>query len=132
MTGAVQGPVRVWLRVEGVALLVAAVSWYAATGQAWSTFALVFLAPDVSFAGYLAGPRVGAVVYNVAHALVLPLVMAAFGAAGRPDLLPVAAIWIAHIGFDRMLGYGLKYDTAFGDTHLGWIGRSRHDGRGGR
>jgi hypothetical protein len=131
VTGAVQGPVRVWLRVEGVALLVAAVSWYAATGHAWSTFALVFLAPDVSFAGYLAGPRVGAVVYNVAHALVLPLVMAAFGAAGRPDLLPVAAIWIAHIGFDRMLGYGLKYDTAFGDTHLGWIGRTRRDRRGG-
>jgi hypothetical protein len=129
VTGAVQGPVRIWLRAEGVALLLAAVSWYAAAGHAWSTFALVFLAPDVSFVGYLAGPRVGAVVYNVAHALVLPLVMAALGAAGRPELLPVAAIWIAHIGFDRMLGYGLKYTTAFGDTHLGRIGRATHDGR---
>jgi hypothetical protein len=40
---------------------------------------------------------------------------------GRP---PVAAtIWVAHIGFDRMLGYGLKYPTAFSDTHLGRIGR---------
>lgn len=129
MTGAVRGAVRVWLRVEGVALLVAATSWYAAAGRPWSTFAIFFLAPDISFAGYLAGPRAGAVVYNVAHALVLPLVLAAFGAAGRPELLPVAAIWIAHIGFDRMLGYGLKYDTAFGDTHLGRIGRTRDDGR---
>ncbi len=129
MTGAVRGTVRVWLRAEGVALLLVAVSWYAAAGQAWSTFALFFLVPDVSFVGYLAGPRVGAVMYNVAHALVLPLAAAVFGATGRSELLPVAAIWIAHIGFDRMLGYGLKYETAFGDTHLGWIGRTTHDGR---
>jgi hypothetical protein len=123
VTGAVQGMVGGWLRVEGVALLIAAVSWYAAAGHAWSTFAFFFLAPDISFAGYLAGPRVGAVVYNVAHGLVVPLALAAFGVAGRPDLLPVAAIWAAHIGFDRMLGYGLKYETAFGETHLGRVGR---------
>jgi hypothetical protein len=121
-TGAVNGTVRTWLRVEGVALLIAAVSSYAAAGASWSMFAVFFLAPDVSFAGYLAGARVGAVVYNVAHALVLPLALLAVGVAGRGELLPVAAIWIAHIGFDRMLGYGLKYGTAFADTHLGRIG----------
>ena len=27
-------------------------------------------------------------------------------------------IWLAHIGFDRTLGYGLKCPTAFKDTHL--------------
>jgi hypothetical protein len=26
---------------------------------------------------------------------------------------------------DRMFGYGLKYGTAFGDTHLGRVGRRR-------
>ena len=36
-----------------------------------------------------------------------------------------ALIWAAHIGFDRALGYGLKYPTSFGETHLGRIGR-RH------
>jgi hypothetical protein len=34
----------------------------------------------------------------------------------------VALIWLAHIGFDRALGYGLKYKAGFGFTHLGRIG----------
>jgi hypothetical protein len=105
-------------------MMAAALSWYAASGQRWSTFAILFLAPDISLAGYLAGARAGAVIYNTAHALVVPLALAVAGVAWRPDVLPAAAIWIAHIGFDRMLGYGLKYPTAFGDTHLGVIGRN--------
>lgn len=131
-TGSVEGAVRTWLRVEGVALLLAAASCYAASGRSWSTFAIFFLAPDISFAGYLAGARVGALFYNAAHALVLPAALLGFAAAGRVEFLPAATIWIAHIGFDRMLGYGLKYDTAFGDTHLGRIGRGRGGGRHGQ
>ena len=38
--------------------------------------------------------------------------------------LPLALVWIAHIGFDRALGYGLKYPSAFADTHLGRIERA--------
>ncbi|MDU3890869.1 MAG: DUF4260 family protein [Serratia liquefaciens] len=34
-----------------------------------------------------------------------------------------ALIWGAHIGFDRALGYGLKYASGFADTHLGGLGR---------
>ena len=34
-------------------------------------------------------------------------------------------IWLAHIGIDRALGYGLKYSTGFGFTHLGRIGKER-------
>jgi len=33
----------------------------------------------------------------------------------------MALIWAAHIGFDRFLGYGLKYPVAFRVTHLGSI-----------
>jgi len=33
-------------------------------------------------------------------------------------LLAYSLIWLAHIGFDRMLGFGLKYPTRFADTHL--------------
>jgi hypothetical protein len=123
--GAATGSVRTWLRVEGLALLAAGLWWYAASGQSWGTFVLWFLAPDLSFAGYLAGARVGAIVYNATHALVGPLALAAVGlATGGSDLLPLSAIWIAHVGFDRMLGYGLKYPSAFGDTHLGRLGRT--------
>jgi hypothetical protein len=38
-------------------------------------------------------------------------------------ILLIAMIWLAHIGFDRALGYGLKYASGFGFTHLGRIGK---------
>jgi hypothetical protein len=119
---AVAGPVRWWLRLEGLAVLAAAVYVYAWGGHSWILFAALFLAPDLGFLGYLAGPRTGAAVYNVLHSYVIPVaIAAAFHAMNRPLVLPL--IWIAHIGFDRLLGYGLKYPSAFADTHLGRIGR---------
>ena len=92
-------------------------------GGSWLAFAVLFFAPDLSFAGYVAGPRVGAALYNVAHSYVGPLILA----ATLPSVgagLPLALVWGAHIGFDRALGYGLKYPSAFGDTHLGRIGKA--------
>jgi hypothetical protein len=75
--------------------------------------------------GYLAGPRPGAVAYNLAHTYATPAVLAGVGwLIGTPLLLALALIWAAHIGFDRMLGYGLKLPTDFRDTHLGRIGRA--------
>ena len=90
----------------------------------WLLLAVLFLAPDLSFLAYLAGPRVGAVGYNLAHSYAGPAIAAGLALfTGRP---PVAAcIWAAHIGFDRLLGYGLKYPTAFQDTHLGRLGGGR-------
>ncbi len=40
-----------------------------------------------------------------------------------PPLDLAGWVLVAHVGGDRLAGYGLKYPTAFGDTHLGWIGR---------
>ncbi len=116
--------VRAFLRLEGFATFAAALGFYAYTGFSWPAFALLFLTPDVSMLAYVAGPRVGAIIYNVAHsyALAVPIALAGF-LGGVPALAAVGLIWIAHIGFDRALGYGLKYPTAFGDTHLGRIGR---------
>jgi hypothetical protein len=123
-TGAVSGGVRALLRLEGLTLLAGMTLLYGLWGGPWWLYAVLFLAPDLSFLGYLAGPRVGAVVYNAAHSHIVPLamIMAGFGFA-PPLLLSVAMIWLAHIGFDRALGYGLKYSAGFGFTHLGRIGR---------
>lgn len=119
---AATGSVRWWLRIEGLAALAAAVYVYAWGGHSWLLFAALFLAPDLGFLGYLAGARVGALVYNVLHSYTIPVaIAAAFYTMDRPLVLPL--IWIAHIGFDRLLGYGLKYPSAFADTHLGRIGR---------
>ena len=108
-----------WLAVLALAVLV-----FQRGGHSWLLLALLFLAPDLSFAGYLGGPRVGAAAYNAAHSYVGPVVAAVLALlTGRPPVL--ACIWAAHVGFDRALGYGLKYPTGFGDTHLGAIGRRR-------
>jgi uncharacterized protein DUF4260 len=121
--GAVHGPVRVWLRLEGLVAFLVTTYLYANEGGSWLLFGVLFFAPDISFAGYLAGPRVGAVIYNVAHSYVGPLALAAaFFMSGSIRLL-LALVWGAHVGFDRALGYELKYPTAFRDTHLGRIGQ---------
>jgi hypothetical protein len=95
---------------------------YERTGASWPVFALLFFVPDVSFAGYLAGPRVGAAIYNVAHSYVAPLLLAGTLLIVGGELT-FLLVWSAHIGFDRALGYGLKYPSGFGDTHLGRIGK---------
>ena len=125
--GAAEGGVRALLRLEGLAVLAAAVGLYAAGGHGWVLFLVLFLAPDLSFAGYLAGPRLGAAAYNTAHSYLGPVLLGA-GSLLQPELRPFALIWGAHVGFDRALGYGLKYASGFHDTHLGRVGRARTAG----
>lgn len=121
--------VRGWLRLEGASVLVLAILFYADHGPGWLAFALLLLAPDLSALGYLAGPRVGAATYNVAHAYALPLLLLAYGYwGGAATAVGGALIWLAHIGMDRMLGYGLKLPSGFQDTHLGRIGRGAAGG----
>ena len=119
-----------WQRLEGLALLAVSVLAYARFGEGWLLFAVLFLIPDLSFLGYLAGPRLGAWAYNLAHSLVGPLLLAAAaGLTGGDPPIALALIWLAHIGFDRALGYGLKSPDSFGVTHLGLIGAARRGQR---
>ena len=110
----------VLLRTEGAVLLALSVLLYWLNGGSWILFGLLFLAPDLSMLGYLVGTRVGAIVYNVFHTYALPAALAGYGLVGGSTVaVSVALIWLAHIGMDRMLGYGLKYSSGFKDTHLG-------------
>jgi hypothetical protein len=122
--GAVIGAPRLLLRLEGAALVVAAASFFWSFGGFWLLFFILFFAPDLSFFAYLISPRVGAVAYNAVHTTLGPLALAALGyALAAPLIETLAMIWLAHVGFDRALGYGLKYSEAFTATHLGRIGR---------
>jgi hypothetical protein len=122
---AVTGTPRMLLRIEGACIFAIALVLYARLGETWWLFAILFLAPDLSFLAYLAGARVGAIAYNLVHTITGPILL---GLAGL--FLPyapataVALIWLAHCGIDRALGYGLKYEAGFGFTHLGRIGRA--------
>src|SRR3979409_2677871 len=123
-TGTVTGGVRTLLRLEGLTLLAGMTLFYGVRGGSWWIYAILFLVPDLSFAGYLAGPRIGAIVYNDAQSYLAPMALMTAGFVLALTLaLSIATIWLAHIGFDRALGYGLKYSAGFGFTHLGRIGR---------
>jgi Domain of unknown function (DUF4260) len=124
MAGETTGSVRWTLRLEGLCVLVAACVAYNKLGFGWGKFAIFFLAPDLSFLGYLAGPRAGALAYNTVHTYIGAIACGIAGALlSAPVLLCASIIWCAHIGLDRALGYGLKYAAGFGITHLGAIGR---------
>ncbi len=106
------------LRLEGAAMLGASVFAYAWLDQSWLIFALLFLGPDVSMLAYLLSARAGALSYNLVHTYVAPALLALVGLALGPWAFGIAAIWAAHIGLDRMLGYGLKLGVEFKRTHL--------------
>lgn len=114
----VAGVPNLVLRAEGAILMAASVAGYAQTGAGWGMFALLFLVPDVFMLGYLRGPRLGAAVYNLGHSTILPFLVIGMGLMVPGVLLPVGLIWMAHVGFDRAVGYGLKYASGFKHTHL--------------
>lgn len=113
------------LRLEGLCVLVAAMIFYHRNHYSWGVFALFFLVPDVSLFAYFAGKQFGAVIYNLAHSYIGAVICLLMGILFSLSYLICAGlIWIAHIGFDRALGYGLKYSQGFTYTHLGRIGMS--------
>ena len=115
-----------WQRAEGALVFVGALAILTLDWQplVWWLAILIFFAPDLSFAAYLAGPKTGAAAYNAVHLYGFGLIVMALGAlADLPSITACGFLWLAHAGFDRMLGYGLKLPTGFQDTHLGRIGR---------
>lgn len=121
--GAVSGGVRAMIRLEGAAVFLAATGAYFTLGGAWWVYLVLLFSPDLSFLGYGLGPRIGAAIYNGAHSFALSVGLGALGLAlGSEPLGQLALIHAAHIGLDRSLGYGLKYSSGFGSTHLGLIG----------
>jgi len=116
----------VLLRIEGAAMFACSLLLYRSIGARWAVFLVLFLWPDMFMVGYLVSAKLGARLYNLVHADALPLVLAAVSLGfRRSGLLIFALIWLAHIGADRALGYGLKYPTFFKDTHLQRVGDSR-------
>jgi hypothetical protein len=107
------------LHLEGASIFVLVIFLYRASHFSWGLLALLFLAPDLFMLGYLIDAEWGAVFYNLVHTYVCPVVLLliSFGLPA-PQLTPYGLIWLAHLGFDRMLGFGLKYPTVFKDTHL--------------
>ncbi len=113
------------LRLEGLALMAGVLALYARLDGTWWWIPVLLLVPDISWVGYLADNRIGAIVYNAVHATIAPTALGVIGlAAGSDTTMLLALIWLFHIGLDRLAGYGLKYPDQFGHTHLGYKGRT--------
>jgi len=117
-------PVNLILRSEALAAVGVGIAvWVVNDGSLWLLVPAFFL-PDLSMIGYLGGPRTGALTYNAAHNWTVGVAVLGIGWwLGIPGVLLAGAILVAHVGLDRVLGYGLKLPTSFQDTHLGRIGR---------
>jgi hypothetical protein len=113
---------KLLLRAEGATVFIISLLAYRALHGSWVWFTVLFLTPDIGMLGYLIDTKVGAFCYNAVHTYLVPLAVGAicYG-LGQVTALPWLVIWIAHIGFDRMADYGLKYPTVFKDTHLGRV-----------
>lgn len=97
-------------------------------GAPWFLLIPLLLVPDLSMIGYVHSPKTGALTYNLIHNWATGLIVLGAGLWLTSFPLAVAgSILIAHVGMDRALGYGLKLQTAFQDTHLGRIGKKRDE-----
>jgi uncharacterized protein DUF4260 len=110
---------RLLLHIEGACLFVLTLWFYYTGNYRWWIFAVLFFTPDLAMLGYLKDVKLGTTCYNFTHTLSLPVALLLIGLMGvAPRGIPYALIWLSHIEFDRMLGFGLKYATGFKDTHF--------------
>lgn len=113
---------RVFLHLEGAAVLAASLLLYAHLQFNWGTFALFLLAPDLAIIAYAINKHSGQIVYNLVHTIVFPLALAMYSVMNANELgLQVSLIWFAHIGMDHMFGYGFKYPGQFKETHFSHV-----------
>lgn len=116
----VTGKPKIWLRIEGFALLVATIVAFSHQHQRWWLYPALLLVPDIFMVGYFANSKIGAFLYNLGHSYPVPFLIIYFGWKSSSFLwAAIGLIWLGHIGWDRLFGYGLKYDSRFKDTHLG-------------
>ncbi len=120
----VVGRPKLFLKFEGAVLFASSLFLFNSTHQHWWWVPALLFVPDIFMIGYARSTKHGALIYNIGHSYLLPVSLTLYGLhSHRPFVIGIGLIWLAHIGMDRVLGYGLKYDDDFKHTHLGDLGR---------
>lgn len=118
------GNLKIILRLEGLTILALSMIAFAHYSADWYMFIVLFLIPDLALIGYLKGNKTGAILYNVTHSLIIPILWITLCLLTKNKTnIAIGFIWAAHVGFDRALSFGLKYASGFKYTHLGKIGK---------
>lgn len=108
------------LKLEEIAQFVFGIYLFTTLPYVWWWFLVLLLTPDIGMIGYTLGNKVGAVVYNIFHHKGIAIGMYLLGIYLQENSLQLAGVILfSHAAFDRMLGYGLKYEKGFKFTHLG-------------
>lgn len=110
---------RIFMHIEGLALLAISLVIYASMDFKWGLFALLLFAPDLTLALYPVNQRAASIAYNLAHTIVFPLLLAALSYFNDSSMgIQLSLIWLAHIGMDHVFGYGFKYLGEMKETHF--------------
>src|SRR5699024_7616911 len=110
---------KAFLHLEGLAVLLVCLYFYQWFDFNWILFIVLLFTPDLAALGYLSNPKIGALLYNIVHTYIFTLGIVMIGFFLQNDiLLTIGLIFTAHIGMDRLCGFGLKYPTTFKDTHF--------------
>jgi Domain of unknown function (DUF4260) len=112
------------LRLEQLAMFLLSIFLFNQLHFVWWWFVVLILLPDISMLGYLVNNKVGAFCYNLVHHKGIALALYIAGYYLHNEVLQLSGIILfGHSSMDRMMGYGLKYETGFTFTHLGTIGK---------
>ena len=116
------------LKLEEAAIFLLSLYLFSTLDFTWWWFPTLLLVPDIGMVGYLFNPKFGAFIYNLFHHRMVASVVLFYGLASGNDYVVLAGIILfAHISFDRMMGYGLKFSDSFNHTHLGEIGNIKRN-----
>lgn len=112
------------LKIEEAAIFLLSIFLFSKLNFAWWWFPALLLLPDIGMIGYIINPKTGAFTYNLLHHRFVASLVAFYALTYGNEYCKLAAIILfAHISLDRVLGYGLKYNDSFSNTHLGVIGK---------
>ena len=110
---------RIMLHIEGLAVFLSSIALYWYIGANGWMFILLLLVPDLVFLIYMMDKALGMKAYNLVHTYIVPIVLTVLSLLTGWQLgIALGLIWTAHIGMDRLVGYGLKYSAEGKDTHL--------------
>ena len=113
------------LKLEELLMFALGIYLFSLLEYSWWWFVVLLLTPDIGMLGYLFGNRIGAASYNLFHHKGLAIVFYLVGIYLSVSLWQlIGIILFSHASFDRIMGYGLKYDKGFKFTHLGEIGQT--------
>ena len=110
---------KIIIQLEEIAMLGLGIYLFGLLPYSWWLFLALFLVPDIGMAGYVMNNKIGAFTYNLFHHKGLAILIYLAGIYASNNMLQLSGIILfAHSAFDRILGYGLKYENGFKFTHL--------------